>query len=305
MKQLKFQQQFNLNYSLNCGQTFNWTNQDNCWYGVIKNDVYCLKQDDNVLYIDSTNSDCINTMKKYFRYQDNYELIISHISLDPFIQSTIQNFIGLRLIRQDPWECTLSYLCASNTSISNIRKMVGHLSKRFGNELTFHGRQFFTIPSYSTLSNASLSDIIKCKVGYRAKYIKRSAVFIDQNSHIFDELKIMNLINARKKLSNSYEMFGVGPKIADCILLFSHDMLDSFPIDTRILQTIKQYYRHLFDPEIYKIQTDKSTLTSNQYEYLSKIMIGYFGPYAGYAQEFLYCQFALSDKFTDKKHLYY
>ena len=297
MKQLKFKQQFNLNFSLTCGQTFNWTNQDNCWYGVVKNHVYCLTQNNRVLSIDSTNSDCINSMKKYFRYHDDYESIISSISLDSFVKNIIQTFYGLRLLRQDPWECTLSYLCASNTNISNIRKMITNLCKRFGNELFFHNKKFFTFPSYSTLSNARLSDLKKCNVGYRAKYIKRTAIFIDTNPDIFDELKTMDHIDARTKLSKSSELFGVGPKIADCILLFSHDMLNSFPIDTRILQTIKQHYGHLLDPKICNIKNNQFTLTSSQYEYLSKVMIDYFGSYSGYAQEFLYFRHALPEKF--------
>jgi N-glycosylase/DNA lyase len=204
----------------------------------------------------------------------------------------VQKYRGLRILRQDPWECVLSYICATNTNIPQIERIIENFCRKFGERIVFDGKEFYTFPSAETLAKVSAASIRDCKAGYRSKLIKATAKAIARDSTFFDRIRSCTYEEARKELLKKFhqrKIFkGIGPKVADCILLFSLDKLEALPIDVWILKTIVNQYARLFDKEfLYRIER-RGSLSFNDYTVMSKTMRGHFGKYAGYAQEYIY-----------------
>jgi N-glycosylase/DNA lyase len=163
--------------------------------------------------------------------------------------------------------------------------MLRNLSKKFGRRLSVDGRDFFTFPSIKTLHEAEISELRSCGVGYRAKAIKAIA-----KSIVDHELDIPTLTNCSYNEAKNalLEIYGVGNKIADCILLFSLDKLEAFPIDVWIARALERHYKSVIGADCTKALSPDGKLTPSQYNRISAIMREYFGRYSGYAQQYLY-----------------
>jgi N-glycosylase/DNA lyase len=214
-----------------------------------------------------------------FRLTDDIMTIYSEISRDPLVHRLIKRYPGLRLMRQEPHQCLFSFVCASNTNIPMIRRMLHALTRKFGTLVKIDDAEFFTFPSAATIKRASIDDLRACGLGYRAKAIKAAADAIASGQLDLSALKIASYEEAREELLRIY---GVGNKIADCVLLFSLEKLESFPVDIWIARAIAGHYGWLQKKKL----GDK--ITSNEYEQLSSSARDYFGRYAGYAQQYLY-----------------
>jgi N-glycosylase/DNA lyase len=147
------------------------------------------------------------------------------------------------------------------------------------------GNNFFTFPSIKRLYNTSINELCSCGTGFRAKTIKSIAERIVDGSINIDELRKYGYSEAKELLLS---IGGIGNKIADCILLFSLEKTEAFPIDIWIARSLYAYYRSLFSEQTSKLTFKSAKLTVNQYNLLSKIMQEHFGKYAGYAQQYLY-----------------
>lgn len=226
--------------------------------------------------------------RKAFRLDDNIGKVLSILSNDALVNEAIKKYPGLRLMRQEPHQCLFSFACASNTNITMIRRMLINLSKKFGTKLTFDGREFYTFPSIKSLNRATLSDLQSCGVGYRAKTIKAVAKHLISGNLDINHLMLSGYEQAKCEL---LKVYGIGNKIADCILLFSLEKLDAFPIDVWILKAISRYYYWLLE-ESENLDLDKlkmnERLSAGQYTVLSQFLRRYFGKYSGYAQQFIY-----------------
>ena len=148
----------------------------------------------------------------------------------------------------------------------------------FGEKVFYESKELFLFPTPEHLANAKLSELLDCGLGYRAKYVKLAAKNVATNKIDFNVLKKMDYFTAKEKL---LESFGVGNKVADCILLFSLDKLDSFPLDRWMIRILEKYY-----PKIFPF--NGKTITPKKYDELHNMTVDYFGPYAGYAQQFLF-----------------
>jgi N-glycosylase/DNA lyase len=273
---------FNLDFTLCCGQTFRWDKQGEWWCGVVGEEVCKIRQNDNALEFENVNA---RFVKNYFRLNDDLPKILSHINKDKNIQAAINEFRGLRILRQEPWECLISYICATYKNIAAIKGMLTNLSRRFGEEIHLERHSYYSFPNPDKLAKASLHELTACGLGYRAKYVSETAKQVSGKTFDLEHLKKKAYEKAKKELT---DLPGVGPKAADCILLFSLDMLEAFPIDVWIRRVILKYYgRHFSDEFVKKISTQES-LSSCEYEKMSYFGREYFGKYAGYAQEYLY-----------------
>jgi len=191
----------------------------------------------------------------------------------------IKVYPGLRLMKQEPHQCLFSFVCASNTNIPMIRRMLYNMTRKFGRPATVDGMEFFTFPSATVIDKAGIDELQACGLGYRAKAIKAAANAIAMGQIDFDELKAAGYGEAKKEL---LELYGIGNKIADCVLLFSLEKLDAFPIDVWIARALAGHY-----PWMHKKKFGEK-ITERQYEELSDNARHYFGKYAGYAQQYLY-----------------
>jgi N-glycosylase/DNA lyase len=259
--------------TINSGQVFLWNKIGEQWVGIDGQDIIILNQSPFSARSSSGKID------NFLRADDNLEKILSNISKDVIVKSAVKQSPGLRLIRQDPFQCYISFICSSNSSIQNIRSMLENLCKKFGAKQEFEGYTLHTFPKADTLASATMKDLIDCKLGFRAKYVKAAAQAAKSGKIDFEWLKKTDYHNALESLK---KILGIGNKVADCIALFSLDKMEAFPIDRWTQRILLKYYKKFFDDMTEKPVTEK------KYEKLHEEIVKHFGPYAGYSQQFLF-----------------
>ena len=257
--------------SINSGQVFLWRKNENYWYGVNGQDI---------LQID--NNGIINSYQKlkvdFFRESDDIKKIIKSISRDKTVKMAVKKYQGLRILRQDPFQCLISFIVSSNSNIPKIKYCLENISKKFGKKTKFQNQEFFLFPKPEKLAKASINEIIDCGVGYRAKFIKEAAKMTVSKKIDFEYLKNCNYQEAKE---NICQVPGVGNKVADCVMLFSLNKLEAVPLDRWIIRILEKYY-------LKKFEITTKTVTEKQYSILHEKIVNHFGPYAGYAQQFLF-----------------
>jgi N-glycosylase/DNA lyase len=277
---------FNLEYTLRCGQLFRWEKLDNWWYGVVKDTVVKIRQiTDKLLFQTFPEKMNADFIKNYFRLDDDLPFILSQIAKDEHVKKVIQCFHGLRISRQEPWECLISYICATYKNIPAIKDMILNLSKRFGRKMTFNGHDFYTFPKPSDLAHVSLEEIRSCGLGFRAEGVLETSKILERGEFNLEDLRKMDYEKTRQKLLS---LPGVGQKVADCVLLFSLDKLEAFPVDIWIKRAVIEFYPSYFEHSFIKRISGKNSITPPEYKTISSFGREYFGKYAGYAQEYLF-----------------
>ncbi|MGD1055652.1 MAG: DNA glycosylase [Nitrososphaerales archaeon] len=286
---------FNLDYTLESGQVFRWQNRGEWWYGVVSGGVLKVRQEGDSLTCISS-SDLLDStfVRNYFRLDVGLENVLASIMRDETITLAVQTFYGLRLIRQERWECLASFVLATNSNIPRIRKMIQAVCARFGEPLQFEGIEYHAFPKPGVLSEAPLPDLKACGLGYRAPFLKHVAASVEEGRVDFSELSLLDYEEARKTLVKGLLgeklLPGVGPKVADCVLLYSYDKDEAFPIDVWIARQIIRSYPKLLDPGLrMKLAPERrAKIGRGDYERISSKVRSYFGPYAGYAQQYLF-----------------
>jgi len=262
----------NVDYSINSGQVFLWEKDGNTWYGINGIDILAIKE--NPFEINSFSQRTLD----FFREQDEFGKIIQNVSKDVVVRKAVMLFPGLRLLRQDPFQCYISFITSSNSSIQKIKMNLQLLCRKFGKRIVFEKKEFYLFPEANKLAKATKNDLLNCGLGYRAKAVKEASLAVSQRQINFDFLKKTNYKNAKDAL---LEIFGIGNKVAECIMLFSLDKLNAFPIDRWMLRILEKYYAE-------KFQFDGKSLTEKKYNEIHEKIVNHFGPYAGYAQQFLF-----------------
>jgi len=277
---------FSLEHTLNCGQLFRWEKLGNWWYGVVKDKVVKIRQNaDKLMFQTFPEKTTAEFIENYFRLNDNLPYVLYQINKDEHIRKAIQRCHGLRISRQEPWECLISYICATYKNIPAIKTMILNLSKRFGKKITFDGYDFYTFPKPSDLARASLEKIRSCKLGFRAERVLEASKILNREEFNLEDFRKMDYEKARQNLLS---LPGVGQKVADCVLLFSLDKLEAFPVDIWMKRAILEFYPSYFERSFVKRVSGKSSITPREYHIISLFGREYFGKYAGYAQEYLF-----------------
>ncbi len=163
--------------------------------------------------------------------------------------------------------------------------MLRKLSEKYGEKRVFDGYDFYTFPTIERLAFASDSGLRECGLGYRAKYVQATAKKIQEEKINLESLKALPYLEARKLL---LEFPGVGLKVADCVLLFSLEKMEAFPVDVWVKRVILNHYANQLPTDLVKKLQSHDSLTNGEYEKISTFARAYFGRYAGYAQEYLY-----------------
>ena len=273
---------FNLDVTLCCGQVFRWGKKDGWWYGVTGSRVFKIRQVN--VELEFANADQ-KFIVNYFGLDDDLQKIRATVAKDEHIRKALREFWGLRIIRQDPWECLISYICATYKNIPAIKNMLLSLSSKFGEKTTLDGMEFFTFPTPERLADAMAKDLLECGLGYRAKYVQETSKRIFENNFELENLKQLPYTQAKKRMCN---FAGVGPKVADCVLLFSLGKTEAFPVDRWVERVILNHYVENLQPELAQKLKQRTGLTNSEYAKLNAFGRQYFGKYAGYAQEYLY-----------------
>jgi N-glycosylase/DNA lyase len=273
---------FDLDFTLCCGQTFTWEKQADWWYGTVGENVFKVRQNRDKLEFENAGEAFV---RAYFGLNDDLPEIYSQINRDKHIGTAIKEFKGLRILRQDPWECFISYICATYKNIAAIKRMLLHLSRKFGRKVVLDGHSFFTFPTPMKLAKATLNSLRECELGYRAKYVSQTSKDIFKNDYELEHLRKATYDRAKEEL---LRFPGVGPKVADCVLLFSLEKLDAFPVDVWIRRAVLRHYATNFPREFVDTISRQKSLSESEYKRLNLFGRQHFGKYAGYAQEYLY-----------------
>ena len=286
---------FSLEHTLESGQVFRWANRGEWRYGVLRGGVLKARQEGETLRCESS-ADYLDSafVRGYFNLDQDLEGVYSTMARDETIARAVQKFYGLRLIRQDPWECLGSFVLATNSNIPSITRMVNNVCSAFGTAFEFEGTPYSSFPPPERVAEASVSELEECGLGYRAPYLKKVAEAIRSNRVDFSELSILDYAPARElmlsRLFGEKVLLGVGPKVADCALLFSCDKGNAFPIDVWISRALARFYPDLLDQRLRRKLAGKKkvTITRGEYDRTTAAARDYFGRYAGYAQQYLY-----------------
>ena len=212
----------NIRETINSGQIFLWENYGDEWFVLDGHDIIMGKQTPFEILTFSKKA------KNFFRQDDNYEKILKEITKDKIVKKAANHYPGLRITRQDPFQCCISFIVSSNSNIPNIRMRLQKLCQKFGTKVKFQKRYFFLFPEPKRLARATLQELKECKLGYRSKYVLETSRAIASGEIDLDELKKIKYNQAKELL---LKLPGVGDKVADCIMLFSLEKLDAFPLD--------------------------------------------------------------------------
>jgi 3-methyladenine DNA glycosylase/8-oxoguanine DNA glycosylase len=248
-----------LDHTLGCGQAHRWFRKDGKWEGVIDGRIVTLEQLDNGFECSGIDD---KRILEYFRSDDDIPYIYSEISKDDRVASLVKKFHGLRILKQEPWECTASYLLATNANVKRIGMMIDSVCREFGRDLD--GR--YSFPDPEDILRCP-DNVCKCRLGFRDKRLVWLAAKVADNELDLNDLKTASYEECIETLK---EVNGIGDKVADCIALFAYGHLDAVPIDARIKKRLSEYG------------------IEGNYKMMSSAARERFGPFAGYAQQFLY-----------------
>lgn len=261
-----------------CGQCFRWDEQpDGSYTGIVKNNVINVKKVDNSIVFKSLGADNLEELaKEYFDLNRNYEEIKDTLSkIDEYLANSIIYGNGIRILNQDLWETIISFIISANNNIPRIKGIINRISQKYGNEINWKGRSYFTFPSSEKLAMATIEDLRALGLGFRDVRVYETTHRILEKQVDLEKLhKEPDTQKVRNELLN---LSGVGPKVADCILLFSTlKRFDVFPIDVWVRRVMN---------ELYIKNEDETKVNKKEIEKLAKEK---YGNLEGIAQQYLF-----------------
>ena len=261
-----------------CGQCFRWNKQeDGSYTGVFKNNVMNVKKDkDTIIFHGICENDIKETVEDYFDLNRNYKQIKEKLAqIDENVKTSIEYGKGIRILNQDLWEMIISYIISANNNIPRIKGIIERLSKKYGNEIEWKGQKYYTFPSCEQLKDVTVQDYRNLGLGFRDIRVYETTQMI-LNKEV-DLEKLRNNQNTQEVRNELLKLSGVGPKVADCILLFSDlKRFDVFPIDVWVRRVMN---------ELYIKNEDETKVSKTKIEKLAEEK---FGNLKGLAQQYLF-----------------
>ncbi len=275
---LKNAQSFELKDIFDCGQCFRWNKEaDGSYTGVFGNNVINVsKQGKDVIFKGICEENIETTCKKYFDLDRNYEEIKDKLSkIDEHMKKSIEYGSGIRILNQDLWETIISFIISANNNIPRIKGIIERIAKRYGNEIIYNGESYYTFPTVEELSNVAVEDLRDLGLGFRdIRVYETTHMLLDKKVDLKELEQEEDFNKVRETLLT---LSGVGPKVADCILLFSTlKRWEAFPIDVWVRRVMN---------ELYIQNEDETKVNKTQIEKIAKEK---FGNLAGIAQQYLF-----------------
>ncbi|MBI3418168.1 MAG: DNA-3-methyladenine glycosylase 2 family protein [Verrucomicrobia bacterium] len=264
---------YDLAATLTSGQAFRWQPQDDGWTGVVAGRwVQLTSRPDGILARTATLQTDWRWLADYLRVEENLAAVLESFPDDEPMRAAVAACRGLRLLRQEPWECLASFILSSTKQIVQIQQIVALVCECFGEPLPVpEGVALaFAFPSPQRLAAVTEADLRACKMGFRAPYLLATARRVASTALDLAGLSSLSLESARAELMSCP---GVGRKIADCVLLFAGGFPQAFPVDVWIMKALQQLY--FSRRRASRRRLEKFTAT-------------HFGPHAGYAQQYLF-----------------
>lgn len=269
---------FELADIFDCGQCFRWNKQkDGSYTGVFKGNVMNVQKEDNIVTFKGIcNGDIKEIVEDYFDLNRNYEEIKEKLSkIDENVKTSIEYGQGIRILNQDLWEMIISYIISANNNIPRIKGIIDRISKNYGKEIEWNGEKYYTFPTAEKLKDVSVEDYRKLGAGFRdVRLYETVQAVLDKKVDLEQMQNNPNTLEVREQLLT---LSGVGPKVADCILLFSTlKRFEAFPIDVWVRRVMNELY----------IKNEDETKVSRKE--LEKLAHEKFGNLAGIAQQYLF-----------------
>ena len=275
---LKNLSSFEPKHIFDCGQCFRWDEEsDGSYTGIVKNNVINVKKVDNEVIFSSFGADNLEKLViDYFDLNRNYEEIKNTLSkVDEYLENSIKYGSGIRILNQDLWETIISFIISANNNIPRIKGIINRLSYKYGNKIEWKGKEYYTFPTAEELSKATIEDLRKVGLGFRDVRV------FDTTKKILEKQVDLEELHKEKDTKKVKEILltlsGVGPKVADCILLFSTlKRFDVFPIDVWVRRVMN---------DLYIKNEDESKVNKKEIEKLAKEK---YGALEGIAQQYLF-----------------
>ncbi len=264
-----------------CGQCFRWNRVDEKdgtkYLGVVQGKVLQVDMDeDNIFIRNLTKKEFVDDFAYYFDFYRDYGMIKQVLRKDTVLEEAVNFGYGIRVLNQDPFEILISFILSSNNLILKIKEGIRKISQAYGEEIHYEGQIHYAFPTPKQLSLATEDDLRSLGLGYRAKYIYNTTKMVvealegvtEGKSSLY-ELKNLSTEECHEAL---LRYSGVGPKVADCIMLFSMEKSAAFPVDVWVKKAMTHFYG----------STEKNLLKTRVFAQ------NLFKEYAGFAQQYLF-----------------
>lgn len=271
---------YNLATTLGCGQAFRWELRNDRWLGVVDARWVELRQAGKQIFARTAEPQTgWRWLENYLQLQLDLAAVLATFPDDEPMHRAVLACRGLRLLRQPTWECLASFILSSTKQIVQIRQIVGELSARHGTPVRVPETESpaFAFPTAEQIAALNERELRACKMGFRAPYLLGAARAVANGQLNLTALPEFSLAEARGQLLN---LPGVGPKIADCVLLFACGFPTAFPVDVWVMKALRQSYFRNRPVNLVRLRSFSAT---------------HFGPYGGYAQQYLFHSLRLSE----------
>jgi N-glycosylase/DNA lyase len=253
--------------TLECGQVFHWIRCETGFVGTIGETASYLEQIDGDLLVPKGHEAIV---QRYLALDHPIDVIEASFPEDSAIRAAVRFSHGIRIIRQPIWECLATFLTSAMKQVSHIQSISLAVRKRFGQMVRLGSLELYAYPTPETIAAANLNDLLECRLGFRAQNVLTTAQMVATKELRLEELSCLPTAEARQILCRCP---GIGDKIANCVLLFALERMDAVPIDVWISRALQQTY----------FSESQNVRASRLSAFCS-----YFGPYAGYAQQYLF-----------------
>lgn len=234
------------------GQCFRMVRRDENIYGVIAAGRYLeIEQNGRECVFSCEEEEFEEFWRVYFDLDRDYGAYMEKVDPeDVYLMNASRFGAGIRILYQDLWEMTVSFLISQQNNIVRIRRCIQNICERYGDErVNFRGERYYMFPEPDVLAQLGEDELKACNLGYRSKYVVRTARSIVQGKIDLEGVRRMAYREAKAELM---KLYGVGEKVADCICLFGLHHLEAFPVDTHILQALEGHYKDGFPKGRYK-----------------------------------------------------
>ena len=277
--QLAIDQPFDLAESLESGQAHRWKNLGDGWYSSVLGQwlIHIRQVAQGVEYSAAGPGNAVDAaalpdlLRSYFRLDDDIDTIYADICRDRRVAEMVARYPGLRILRQDPWECTVAFICSATSNIPRIHQNMEAIADSLGHPLELDGEVRHTFPSADQLASAGEGFLRELGLGFRAPYVVAAAQRVYDGELDLHELVRLPYPETKSRLM---ECYGIGAKIADCIAVFSLEKLQAFPVDVWVRRALAEWYFPM-----QKKPPDRAMVEWAQ---------DHFGQYAGYSQQYLF-----------------
>ena len=274
---IKNQESFELKDIFECGQCFRWNeNKDGSYTGVINKGVLNVeKQDEKIIFTGLLDGNIEEIVRFYFDLNRNYEEIKRQLSIiDKYLKTSVEYGKGIRILNQDLWETIISFIISANNNIPRIKGIIERISEKYGTEIEWKNEKYYIFPTPEQLGRATVEDLRSLGTGFRDIRIYETTQKVLNDEVNLDNIEKKGTIEAREELLT---LSGVGPKVADCILLFSTlKRFDVFPIDVWVRRVMN---------ELYIKNKDEAKVSKKE---IMQIANDKFGNLEGLAQQYLF-----------------